>query len=188
MLDWKIAAAAVVALLVVSTVLLGGFGIGEFFSDIINKIGEWLGSSPFGGFFATPTTPTKEINIVLYPANLSLKPESDINVSVNTVTLRDFRGEIDINFNADIITFKELGSALTIEVPLEKVTIPNLRIKNMKFENMKFDIKPSITSENGSMEIHGFLGNTTVNEDNIEFLGNISKMIVTIGNMSWEIK
>lgn len=188
MLDWKILAASFVALLVVSSVLLGGFGIGEFFSDLINKIGEWLGSSPFGGFFSTPTAKTKEIDIVLYPANLSLKPDSSINVSTDMITLTNFKGEISTDFENETLIFKESDSSLIVEIPLERITIPDLQIKKMSFENVRFDMKPNITGENGSIEIYDFLGKGIIAVGSVEFQGNVSKMTVKIGDMEWEVK
>lgn len=188
MLDWKILAASFVALLVVSSVLLGGFGIGEFFSDLMNKIGEWLGSSPFGGFFSTPTAGTKEIDIVLYPANLSLKPDSSINVSTDAVTLTNFKGEINADFEDEVLIFRESGSSLTVETPLKRITIPDLQIKRLSFENIRFAVKPNITGENGSIEIYDFLGRGTITVGTVEFQGNISRMTVKMGDMEWEVK
>jgi len=188
MLDWKILAASFVALLVVSSVLLGGFGIGEFFSDLINKIGEWLGSSPFGGFLSAPTTETKQIDIMLYPANLSLLPDSIVNISTDAVTLTNFKGEINMDFKDKTLIFKESGSSLTVEVPLEGITVSDLQIKKMSFENLIFDVKPDITGGNGSIEIHDFLGKGIITTRGVGFQGNVSKMTVRIGDLNWEVK
>lgn len=188
MLDWKILAASFVALLVVSSVLLGGLGIGDFFSDLINKVGEWLGSSPFGGFLSAPRAETKEINIVLYPPNISLAPDSTVNISTDAVTLTDFKGEINADFKDRTLVFRESGSSLVVETELKTLVIPNLRIKRMEFENLIFDIKPDITGGNGSIEIHDFLGKGTITARGVEFQGNVSGMTVSIGDMNWEVK
>ena len=51
MFDWKILAASFAALLVVSSVLVGGFG----FTDILGTLSDWMGESPLSGLVTAPS-------------------------------------------------------------------------------------------------------------------------------------
>ena len=185
MLDWRILAASFAALLVVSTVLIGNFGIRDFLSDIIGKISEWLGSSPFGGFFSQPPAKASEVIITLYPSNFTIKPDTYINITSDNTSLNNFKGELDINFKTGRIVLSETDSRLVINLPLSRTEITGLGFSDLKTGNLRFAVASSesnMTTSNGSMEIYNFFGECLI-EDGIQLRGNVSK----IKGSNWEI-
>ena len=157
-MDWKILAASFAALVIVSSILLGGFGLGNFFSDIISTIGEFLGSSPFSG--TQPSSSDLAVSIVLYPSEFSLKTEHGINLSIGpetgSVNLEMFDGEISVDYQNDIISFRPENTELSIDLPLQDIMIENLRLSKISVEEMSFVIDSESsgkTTGEGSMEI-----------------------------------
>ncbi len=181
MLDWRILAASFAGLLFVSSMLIGGSGITDFFSNIINTIGEWFGSSPFGNVFSAPARASNEnVDITLYSPVFTLKPDSDINISTDEITLIGFNGDVIANFQNNTLTFKQSNTPLTINTALQETHITNLRLDKLLIENMQLKLKSgkwNITSGNGSVEIYDFYGTALITTDNIILKGNVSRLV-----------
>ena len=186
MFGWKTVVAAAAALVVVSLMFFGG-GIGGV-SVIVSSVGNWFGSSPFGSLFVTPTKATKGIDFIIYSKSMILSPDLNINVTVNGMSLMNFKGEIIADSENKTITFRDLQSSLAVEVPIKRITINNLQIKRMSFREVRFDIKPNITGGNGSIDIYDFLGNCTIDTGNTEFQGNASRMTINTEGVNLEVK
>ena len=187
MLDWKIVVASFAALLFVSSLLLGGLGVGDTFSDILDNIGQWLDSSPFGGFFSVPSKQTSSIDVILYPSELTLNPDAEINLNLDQFELSNFKGGITADFVNNTLVFEEDSSSLKISMPLSNITIEELRINALLIDGMKFIIVPDVTAENCSMEMYDFYGTGLITGEHIELMGNASRVKAKIGNMNWEL-
>ncbi|MFQ5647750.1 MAG: hypothetical protein ACE5FW_00785 [Candidatus Aenigmatarchaeota archaeon] len=191
MIDWRILGASFVALLAVSSVFVGAsgaFGIGDFFSNLMAQIGSWLQGSPFGGFFAAPEARSSQIDILLFPENFTLKPDTPINVNLDGVYLTDFKGEVTTDFLNKTISFSEEGSPLQIAMPMKETVIEDFKLTSFSATGVRFQISPNITAENGTLDMGGFLGTCTITEEHIHFQGNISRVRAKIGDLLWEIK
>jgi hypothetical protein len=176
MLDWKILGAAFVALLIASTVLVGGAG-GFGLTDIFDRIVEWLKSSPFGGFFQTPLAATHEVDIMLYPGTYTLKTGSSINLSVDSTSFMEFNGDIEADFESKSLTFKESGTQFSIRMPLQNLTIPKIKVSKIFLQSVNFLVSSdqlNTTGENATLEIADFSGELRLGPDSVMLQGNVS--------------
>lgn len=176
MFDWKVIVAGLVAVLLVSSVLVGDFGIKDIFSGTVNKISEWLGSSPFGGLFPSPETSHKEVVISLYPESFILVPETTVDISLDSINFTNFKGKITTHFQNNTICFEE-SAGLNINMPIQRTKIKNVKIRSIKLENIRYRVvsgESDITNENGTIEITSFSGTVVIEGIFIEFIGNIS--------------
>ena len=187
MIDWKILASAFIALLVVSFILLGGFGLGGLFSGGINAIGEWFGSSPFGGFLSSQETDTKSVTVRLFPSNITLKPDDEVVIEAGTMNLTGFRGHMQMDFEGNAAVLAEDNTKLKVTIPLEGVKISGLRLAKLSLSGMKFTVEPNVTTSNGTIRITGFSGSASTTADALELRGNISKLVAKIGDLEWEM-
>jgi len=184
MLDWKVLASAIIALLVVSFILLEGFGATTFFSGTISSIGEWFGSSPFGSI--VPGSEGRRVTIRLYPENLTLEPEGEVEISTKTSTFTGFKGSINMNLEDRVMTLSEEGSTFRAMIPSSNVTISGFRLSRLSLEEAKFDIEPDITTENGTINIRDFVGTCVTKADALELEGNVSALAgKASGSLLW---
>jgi len=188
-MDWKIMAASFAALVIVSSVLLGGFGLGDFFSDIINTIGGLLGSSPFGG--ATSASSGLAASIVFFPSEFSLETDHPLNISTASVNLEMFDGEIYVDYSNELISFRPESTELSIDLTLQEIVIDDIELSKISVEDMSFEIfneESGKTSGEGNVEISDFSGRFTIGMNRIEFDGNVSSISVKTGDSVWELK
>jgi hypothetical protein len=185
MIDWKIAAGAVVVIAAFS-LLAGGLGMGSFFSGITGQIGQWLQNSPFSGFFSPPTAGSKAIDITLYPSNLTLK-FSRMNLTILSTSVQDFKGTLDIRFQDKNVVLKPENSEMKITTDLRPFVINNLQLNDLLLENMRFETE-NIKEQNGTVEIFGFNGSAYISPDNIVFSGNATNLKIKMGDKTWEMK
>jgi hypothetical protein len=185
MLDWKILASAFIALVIVSFILLEGFGAVNFFSNTFGSIGEWFGSSPFGGM--VPGSEGKHVSVMLYPSNLTLEPEGEVNIETGSVNLTGFAGGIHSDFDRNIIVLKETGSKLEVAVPMRNVRIEGFRLDKFSLDDARFMIAPNITAENGTIEFRDFSGSATFKSGGLELVGNVSTLTAKIGELNLDL-
>jgi hypothetical protein len=183
MLDWKILAASFAALLVLSSVLLGGFGIGDFLAGAAEKVRELLGGAPFSGLFTGRGSPEQQITLALFPENFTLVPDSAVAIIIGDMQLNDFAGEIGIHFDSNELILDEKESSLSISLPITETEIKQVSLASLKVENAVFDVAPTISTENGTIEVTRFSGTVTITEKSVEFLGNVSSIKIKIGEL-----
>lgn len=182
MLDWKILAASFVALIFISSFLVGNFGIKELVGKIIDKVDDWLSGSPFEGFFKAPSkedTQTERIELVIYPENFSIKPDSVVDIKIGDIQLNKFSGEINADFRKNKISLNQKDSEFKIEMPVQRTLISNLELKTLSV-NGKIYMKTGkweFNTENGSVQLFGFSGNMEINIDSIGFTGNATRVL-----------
>ena len=183
MLDWKILAASFAALLFVSSMFIGDFAIQDFFSTVVEKIGEWLGGSPFGGMVTAPTSSVIEgntVNVKIYPERFTIIPDNPVNITFDGKEITDFSGEIVIDYSEKKITFDESNSRLNIIIPIENTEITDLKIKKVIIHNKEIDVNTEdwdLSNKNGSIEVYDFSGIVEITTRMIELKGNMSKLV-----------
>jgi hypothetical protein len=198
MLDWRILGASFAALIIISAVFLGGTGtsdetptseggIGDMLSGVFDKISSWFSGSPFGGFFEQPVARSSTVQLILYPDEFSLTPESEISLSSGETMIKGFSGQMDANFVNQTMTLSEKGSSMTVTLPLQSIILDEIRITSLNLDGMKFEIVPNMTANNGTLEMSNFLGRMEFNEDRIDLFGNVSRLRARIGTMKWEL-
>lgn len=186
MINWKIAAAALV-IIAAFALFLGGSGTGSFFSGITEQVGKWLENSPLGGFFASPKTEQKIINITIYPDNFTFTPSNKINVSISSTYLQDFAGSLNINFAENVVRLNPEKSDLQITAALQPFEISSIEITDLKIIDERFDAG-NLQAGNGTVEISNFKGSMAATQEKISFLGNTTKVKITMDNRTWELE
>lgn len=179
MLDWKILGGVFAALLLVSAVLVSSSKTSDFFSDISNKINEWLKKSPFGGFFEIPVKSVNPVEFTFYPEQFELKPDNFVNITLGNSTIFNFRGIFYLDLKENKFEIKETGSSLIIRPSNAGFVINDLKIGKLALTDMKFNVqseKVNITVENSTVEIFDFIGNGMIEGNGIKLIGNVSKV------------
>jgi hypothetical protein len=172
MLDWKILAASFAALLVVSSVLVGGFGFG----DILDKLREWLGDSPFGGFVTTPAREPKAVAIIIFPRNFEFSVDST-DFRAGDADFQGFTGTIQANLSSDTISFSPRDTKLVVTLPLSNVSIDDISIGSLSLSDTDFNVISHALDthgENATLEIHDFSGRVTISQELVRLDGNVT--------------
>ncbi len=188
-MDWKILAASFAALVIVSSVLLGGFGLGDFFSDIINTIGEFLGSSPFGGLGTTESG--LFISITLFPSKFSTEIADGINITTDTLNIQKFTGTLHVDYENSVIAFEPQDTEVSINIPLQDISLDGLKLSKISVEDIDFEIgneESGMTTGKGNIDIFDFSGEFMILIDRVEFNGNVSSISIKTGDSEWELK
>ena len=201
MIDWRILGASFAALIVISAVVIGGSGgqadvtgnavagggIGDLFSGLIEKISGWFKGSPFGGFFSQPEARQSEVQFILYPQELRIKPDSSIDLVSNRTAIRGFSGQMTASFLNGTMLLEEKGSSMKIELPLDSIVIESIKVGSLSLQETGFEIVPNMTAQNGTLDISSFLGRMEFKAGSVEMSGNVSKIRAQIGGMNWEL-
>lgn len=171
MLDWRILAASFAALLIVSSVLIGGLG----FTDVIDKVRDWLGGSPFGGFVEFPEAGSKEATIIIYRTPFSFSPSAGINATIGDAVMTDFSGTVSADFTDLKLTFAEGGFAVSF--PISNITLEDVSISRISLDVSDFAVKNEdleTSAENGTLEISDFAGRIEFRDTRATLIGNVS--------------
>ena len=186
MLDWKILAASIVALLFISSVFVGGFGLREFFSGVLDKTGEYLGSSPFDGIIPGEVSDgEKDVSVLLKPDSISLTPKSKATILTGDTVYNNYKGEIIISFINNTVNLNP--SDVSISFPLDEMEIQSLEIDSLIIKEIPFEIEPDITTDSGNMDMKGFKGTALVTEKGLKLTGNVTRLVVEIGELNFEL-
>jgi hypothetical protein len=172
MFDWKILAASFAALLVVSSVLVGGFG----FTDILDKLNEWLGESPFGGFVAAPVRNTKPVTVIFFPEYFEL-PVEGVSFSTVDADFEGFTGTLQANLSSNTISFSPGDTQLRVTLPLSDLAIDDVRIGRLSLEDTDFHVIShalDTSGENASLEVYDFSGRLSINQELVRLDGNVT--------------
>ena len=145
-------------------------------------MGELLGGAPFSGFFTARSAPEQQVALILYPKNFTLVPEAAVDIQIADTLVRDFAGEIRIHFDTKELVLDEDGP-LSISMPIKETEIEQIEVVSLTLENVAFDVGPTITTENGTLEMKHFEGAVTIQEDSIGFHGNVTSIKITIGEL-----
>jgi len=171
MFDWKILAASFAALLIVSSVLVGGLG----FTDIVDSVRDWLGGSPFGGFVDFPEAGSKAASVTIYSTPLTLDLDSPINASMGDASLTGFSGILISDLNKSTLSFKNDDFTLTFptsNTTLDKIMIGKLVLTNADFSVINDDLETS--ADNGTLDLSDFSGKITFMDDMTIMSGNFT--------------
>ena len=191
MLDWKILAASIVALLFISSVFVGSFGIRDFLSDILDSVGGYLGDSPFTGLLTSDdnekpkTGQSKEITILLTPDTLTLTPDNEVTLTSEETVYTGFSGGISLDFNNNSVEL-QTGS-LKVTSPLRDLKISDLTLQEFSVDDTRLEIKPDISTDSGNLELEGFSGTAVATKRGLELTGTVTSLLVHVGSHSFEL-
>ncbi len=174
MFDWKILAASFSALLVVSSVLVGGFG----FTDILDKLSDWMGDSPLGGLVVAPVRATKPVTVILFPEYLEL-PLNDVSFSAGDTCFDDFTGMLHANLSSGTLSFSPGDTRLRVTVPLSDLTIDDVKIGRLSLNDIRFHVIShalDTSGENASLDVYDFSGKLGISQKFIRLDGNVTSV------------
>lgn len=187
MLDWKILAASIVALLFISSVFIGGLGVSDIFSEIIGKTGDYLGSTPFDGLFPSTTSSAsdKEVKFTLTPETITITPDSGSVITSGDTIFSGYDGDIIIDFEESKVQL--VINDLTVDFPLELLEINELVLESFMLEETSFEINPEIKTQSGIINMKNFNGQAIATVNGLVLEGTSSSLIVTIGETELEV-
>lgn len=186
-MDWKILAASLVALVVVSGIFVGSMGDDNVLTDIFNRISEWLQNSPLQGFLSTPQAENKKVLITFISPDFDIPVDNIINITAGGTLINEFKGTIDPDFSSGLVTFRERDSSLGIVVVIDNILIEGVETKKLLAEELNFKTDDNIDAQNGSVEITNFLGSVQLSGNDLRFEGNASKFMIRVGDSAWEM-
>jgi len=188
MFDWRMVSAAFVAFLFVSGMFVSSSAIKDFLNSLIEKISEWMKTSPFGGFFASPTKKPKEVEFFVQSKNLILTPDSKVSILSDRFAISGFRGEIIIDMDKRKMNLVESTSSVQINLTIDdEIVVDNLKLNKFSIKNAKFEIN-EIKTNNGSIFLNDFSGNLRIKNSNIYFKGETTSLKTKIGENVWELE
>jgi hypothetical protein len=173
MLDWKILAASFAALLIVSSVLIGGLG----FTDIVDNIRDWLGGSPFGGIVDFPEAGSKEATVIIYSTPFSFSPDVPINATIGDASMEGFSGIVSADFDALSLEFS--SDSFTLSFPISNITLEDISIGKLELDNADFAVKDGeleTSAENGTLEFSDFVGSIAFRDTRATLTGNFTSV------------
>jgi hypothetical protein len=175
MFDWKILAASFAALLVVSSVLIGGFG----FTDILGTLSDWMGDSPLSGLVTSPVRSSKEVVVTFQVPSFEASLDS-ADFEVDDAEFRGFSGTVTANFTSDEIMLAQKDTGFTVLLPLTDITIDDVSMPRLSLEETSFSVvsKSLETSgQNVSLEVTGFSGTLTLTREHVLLDGNVTSVV-----------
>ena len=174
MFDWKILAASFAALLVVSSVLVGGFG----FTEVLDTLKDWLGEAPFEGFAISPAMPSKHAIVTFYPETFSLAMESSA-FSIGNARFTDFSGDLVANFTSDTLELCQKDTEFRVAMALTEATLEDISLTHILLDDTEFHVTSNsleTSGQNASLEVSDFFGQVTIMDDRIVLAGNFSSI------------
>lgn len=174
MFDWKILAASFAALLVVSSVLVGGFGFG----DVLDTLKDWLGDVPFEGFVSSPLSSPKQASVEFSPEFFEL-PVDGASFSMGSASFTDFSGTLSANLTSDTLDLSPTDSDFKVTLAITEATIEDVSLGHLLLEDTEFQIISNsleTSGQNASLEISDFTGHLTIRTDSILLDGNFSSV------------
>ena len=174
MLDWKILAASFAALLVVSSVLVGGFG----FTDILDTLRDWMGDSPFEGFVTSPLRSSEQASVILYPETFELSLDRT-SFSAGDANFTDFSGQMNADLSSGKLEFLQKDTDLTISLSLTEITLDDVSIGKLSLEDTEFHVISNsldTSGQNATLELSDFSGQITITNERVQMDGNFTSI------------
>ncbi|MFH1978671.1 MAG: hypothetical protein ABIJ92_05070 [Candidatus Aenigmatarchaeota archaeon] len=174
MLDWKILAASFASLLLISSFLVGGLGVTDFLGEIKDKLGQWFG----GSTLEWSSGSEEDVEIIITPTLFTMEPNSPMIIVMDTLVIENFQGSITTDYENNSIILEEGDTIITAE--LSNVKMYDLEFNRLVIEDSVVEIIAgnwSEQTETGMVEIVGFLGNGTIDNETITLEGSVAEVI-----------
>ena len=176
MFSVKVIGAVVVIVVIIALVLINFEGIADKAKGVFkgDKKGQDIAGVPGAG--------GGQLDLTVYPeGTFVLKPDSPLNITIESTTFSDFLGEIRVDYQNKTIKFVDSRTPLKLDFQLSTVNLGRgLKLNKLSLANTKFNITKdgwSKTIENVTIEVDGFTGSGTINTDSLQVVGNVSKFV-----------
>jgi hypothetical protein len=183
MVSWKIIGASFVAVLILSLLVVGSFGLRNLLLGVVGKAGQSLGDTPLSGLVTSKGEGPQRLEVILFPQNFSFTFTSPVSVSRKDLSLNDFIGEVSVDYHTNELLLKPAGSPLVINTTIKRTAIENITISSLEIDNTAFRIGLSVNTQNGTLEAADFRGSAVIDSDRIVLDGNASSVKVKIGDL-----
>ncbi len=173
MIPWRLLVGLVVVLLIVS-VFLTNFG------GVSDKVRSLLKGTPFSGLVSSPDKLNEQVDVKLYLDYITLKSESQINVTSGETILNGFVGILNIDFINNSLELVDSTSGLHINLPLGGLVANGFSLPALELNDVKYELvsgKLITKSDNGTIKLLGFYGDVMLYEDHASLVGNVSQYI-----------
>ncbi len=174
MLDWKILGASFAALLVVSSVLVGGFG----FTDILDTLRDWMGDSPLEGFMTSPIRSSKEASVIIYPQTFELTV-NEASFSAGDANFTGFSGQIMADLSSGKLELHQEDTDLAISLLLTTLTVDDVSMGKLSLDGIEFHVISNsldTSGQNATLEVSDFSGRVTVTNSTVQMDGKFSSI------------
>ncbi len=185
LLEWKILAAIFAILIVASSALVSNMGMKDVFLNSTGDMGDWMDNMPFGSLFTTPEKETTWVKIDIKSGQVGIVMESPVNITSVSSEIKNFKGDIDIDFSTNSSKFVLSGTDFVLDTRLERTEIKGVGISSLILENVNYLVeseKTSVTGTDDKIEIYDFYGDITI-DGSLILEGNVS----VVKNGKWTI-
>ncbi|HLD57015.1 MAG TPA: hypothetical protein VJA47_01840 [archaeon] len=167
---------AIVVILVAASLVLTMFpGAGD-------KVKNVLGSTPLGGSATSPpqSSAGEGFDMRIYPSTqYSFKSDTPVDVTTENGGIKKFSGAVDVSFKNKTVVLTNEGTDLKVDYPLKTIAMTGVGLGKFSVSNSKIDVFSGnwrTQTENGTLEIEGFVGGVLIEADHIRFIGNVSSL------------
>lgn len=174
MFSFKLVAVIILIVVIIGLVLMN-------FEGVADKVtGAFKGSGKIS--FGASGKPSGAIDLSVFPhAEFVLKPDSPIDLTIESTTFSGFLGEIRVDYSNKTLKFIDSRTPLKVDIRLANVDLSsNLRLSKLSLEDTKMNIIKdgwSKSTANGTIEVDGFVGTGTITPEFIHLVGNVTKFI-----------
>ena len=171
----KVVAAVVIIVLIIALVLMNFDGLAGKTKGLFKSSGSQTNS-----LWTPGKTVSGQLDMTVYPSGVFvLKPDSPLDVSIDSTAFSDFLGEIRVDYLNKTVKFIDSRTTLKVELQLTKVKLGNgLKLNKLSLDNVRMNISKdgwSKSVQNGSVEVEGFVGNGMISPDAFQIVGNVTK-------------
>lgn len=163
-------------------ILVAAFFVLTMFPGAGDKVKNALGSTPLGGGATSPpqSTAGEGFDMRIYPSGqYSFKSDAPVDVTTEGGSIKKFSGTVDVSFKNKTVVLTNDGTELKVDYPLKTMALTGVKLGKFSVANSKIDVFSGnwrTQTENGTLEIEGFVGGVLIETDHLRFIGNVSTL------------
>ncbi len=170
----KVVFAVVLIVIIIALLLIN-------FEGLADKVkGTFKGGSKLNVGFGASGKPGGTLNLSVFPTGeFVLRPESPVDITVESTTFSGFLGEIRVDYVNRTLKFIDSRTPLKVEFKLSKVELgKGLALNKLSLQNTRMRVEKDgwiKNIDNGTIEVDGFVGFGTITTESVELTGNVTK-------------
>lgn len=177
MFSSKVLLAIVIIVVIIALVLINFQGLGDKLKGAFSG-----GGKAALGNFGAPGKPSGTIDLSVFPqSEFILKPEAPIDITLESTSFSQFLGEIRVDYLNKTLRFIDSRTPLKVDFKLVNVDLSSkLKLAKLSLQETKMNIIKdgwSKSTNNGTVEIEGFVGLGKITPDYIQLAGNVTRFV-----------
>ncbi len=174
MFSSKVIAAIIIIVVIIVLVLINFEGVADKFT------GAFKGSGKVS--FGASGKPGGTLDLYVFPqGEFVLKPESPIDITIESTTFSAFLGEVRVDYFNKTLKLIDSRTPLKVDFKLGNADLGSrLKLNKLSLSNTKMNILKdgwSKSTNNNTIEVEGFVGTGTINPEFIHLFGNVTKFV-----------